>query len=84
VQAQGLRQVFQKRPDYKRKIAAVEINDRWAVDIIDYNAQPSADPQGGDPYEYILIVQDIFSRPFLYTRSSQRFLKSVSKPLSLL
>ena len=36
--------------------------DRWAADLIDYNARPSHDPNGGDPYQYILIVQDIFSR----------------------
>jgi len=36
--------------------------DRWAADLIDYNARPSPDPNGGEPYQYILIVQDIFSR----------------------
>jgi Integrase core domain len=60
--AQGGRQVFQKRPKYEGKIVAVEINDRWAADIIDYNARPSPDPKGGPPYQYILIVQDVFSR----------------------
>ena len=62
VRRQGVRQVFQKRPNYEGKITAVEINDRWAADLIDYNAQPSKDSKGGEPYQYILIVQDIFSR----------------------
>jgi hypothetical protein len=63
VRSQGARQVFQKRPQYEGKIAATEINDRWAADIIDYNARPSPDLKGGGPpYQYILIVQDIFSR----------------------
>ena len=62
VQGSAARQVLKKRPKYQGKIAAVEINDRWAADLIDYNARPSADPKGGDPYQYILIVQDIFSR----------------------
>jgi hypothetical protein len=62
VRSQGIRQVFQKRPQYEGRITAVEINDRWVADLIDYNAQPSRDPKGGQPYQYILIVQDIFSR----------------------
>lgn len=61
-QGQSARQVLKARPDYPGKVVAVEINDRWAADIIDYNAHPSPDPNGGDPYQYILIVQDIFSR----------------------
>ena len=61
-QSQPARQVLGKRPNYEGKIVAVEINDRWAADLIDYNARPSPDKKGGDPYQYILIVQDIFSR----------------------
>ena len=62
VRGQGARQVFQKRPVYSGKVVAVEINDRWAADVVDYNARPSPDPKGGEPYQYILIVQDLFSR----------------------
>jgi hypothetical protein len=62
VRSQGMRQVFRARPKYEGRITAVEINDRWVADLIDYNAQPSQDPKGGPPYQYILIVQDIFSR----------------------
>jgi hypothetical protein len=63
VRSLGLRHVFQRRPAYEGKIASTEINRRWAADIIDYNAKPSPDKKnGGPPYQYILIVQDIFSR----------------------
>ena len=62
VRSLGLRHVFQRRPAYQGKIAATEINNRWAADLIDYNAKPSPDKKGGGAYQYILIVQDIFSR----------------------
>ena len=60
--AQPARQVLGRRPENQGKITSFEINERWAADIIDYNAHPAQDPNGGDPYQYILIVQDIFSR----------------------
>ena len=50
-QSQPARQVLGKRPKYEGKIVAVEINDRWAADLIDYNARPSPDKKG-DPYQY--------------------------------
>ena len=62
VQASAPRQVFKKRANYEGKITATEINGRWAADLIDYTAKPSPSPDGGDPYQYILLVQDIFSR----------------------
>ena len=63
VRTLGSRQVFQARPKYEGKIAATEINDRWVADIIDYNARPSADPKDKTtPFQYVLVVQDIFSR----------------------
>jgi hypothetical protein len=62
VRSLGLRHVFQRRPAYQGKITATEINNRWVADLIDYNAKPSPDKKGGDPYQYVLIVQDIFSR----------------------
>ena len=63
VQTLGSRQVFQARPKYDGKIVATEINNRWAADIVDYNARPSADPKDKNrPFQYVLIVQDIFSR----------------------
>ena len=60
--AQPARQVLKQRPENQGKILSFEINERWAADLIDYNAHPSPDPNGGDPYQYILVVQDIFSR----------------------
>ena len=63
VRSLGSRQVFQPRPRHEGKIVATEINDRWAADIIDYNARPSVDPKDKrEPFQYVLIVQDIFSR----------------------
>ena len=62
VQAQSVRQVFKKRPEYDGKISAVKINDRWAADLIDYTSKPSLSKESEDPYQFILIVQDIFSQ----------------------
>ena len=62
VHGQSARQVFKPRPKYQGKVTAVEINDRWAADLIDYTAKPSTSKAGESPYQYILIVQDIFSR----------------------
>ena len=59
---QGANQVLRPHQKFEGKITAYEINDRWAADIIDYNSRPSPDKKGGDPYQYILIVQDLFSR----------------------
>ena len=75
--AQPARQVLKQRPENQGKITSFEINERWAADIIDYNAHPSPDPKGGDPYQYILIVQDIFSRK-IWTHA----LKSKSQEVS--
>jgi hypothetical protein len=68
VKTQATRQVLHKKPAFVGKIAATEINDRWAADLIDYTAKPSvakiATPVATKepPYQYIFIVQDIFSR----------------------
>ena len=64
-QAQGQRQIFAARPKYNGKIVGTRINDRWAADLIDYTTKPSRgndDPPSQEPYQYILIVQDVFSR----------------------
>ena len=62
VQSQGQRQVFAPRPKYDGKIVGTRINDRWAADLIDYTARPSQDESSKEPYQYVLIVQDVFSR----------------------
>jgi len=43
---QGANQVFGSRQQYKGKVAAFEINNRWAADLIDYNSRPSPDKKG--------------------------------------
>ena len=55
VRQQSDRQVLAPRPKYEGKIIATRINDRWAADLIDY-------ARGAGEYQYILLVQDIFSR----------------------
>ena len=64
VRAQGQRQVLAPRPKYPGKIVATKINDRWVADLIDYTARPSEESKTSSisPYQYVLIVQDIFSR----------------------
>ena len=46
---------------YDGKIVATRINDRWAADLIDYTAKPSQSKDSKKPYQYVLIVQDVFS-----------------------
>ena len=56
VRTQANRQVLAPRPRYNGKVVATGINDRFAADLID----STRTTKGG--YQYILIVQDIFSR----------------------
>ena len=58
------RQLLASRAQYKGKIVATDINERWAADLIDYTSNPS--PKSGD--KYILVAQDIFTRK-LYARA---------------
>ena len=58
------RQLLAPRQQYKGKIVATDINERWAADLIDYTSTPSK--KSGD--KYILVVQDIFTRK-LYARA---------------
>ena len=63
--AQAPRQVFAARPKYGGKIVGTRINDRWGADLIDYVTKPSVgkdDQPSQTPYQYILFVQDVFSR----------------------
>jgi hypothetical protein len=55
VKQQAVRQVFRQRPKHEGKIVAVNLNDRWAADLIDYTAKPSEDPArpGSAPYVYV-------------------------------
>ena len=56
VQSQTPTQLFAKAPTYRGKIVASRPNERWAIDFIDFTAEPSKE------FKYILLVQDIFSR----------------------
>jgi hypothetical protein len=64
VSKQNVRQVFHKLPPSNGKIVASDINDAWVADLIDYTSRPSEgkDGDGKVPFQYILIVQDVFSR----------------------
>jgi transposase InsO family protein len=60
VRAQPVRQVFAQNPWTKKKtghITARELNDRWFADLIEQTSNPSR-----EGHNYILIVQDVFSR----------------------
>ena len=61
------RQLSAPRQQYKGKIVATDINERWAADLIDYTSTPSK--KGGE--KYILVVQDIFTRK-LYAKALLR------------
>ena len=61
VRSQSVRQVFNDRPGFKGKVVATKIDDRWAADLIVYSSKPS-ESEGSAPYQFILIVQDIYSR----------------------
>ena len=50
------RQLLASRAQYKGKIVATDINERWAADLIDYTSNPSK--KSGE--KYILVAQDIF------------------------
>jgi hypothetical protein len=56
----GQRQILARTQPFEGKIAAGRLNQRWAADVISYIAQPAK--LGNVTMNYILIVQDIFSR----------------------
>jgi hypothetical protein len=61
VKSQSARQVLAARPQYDGKVVASKLNERWAADLIDYTATPSTGA-AKNPYKYILLAQDIYSR----------------------
>jgi hypothetical protein len=67
VKRQNARQVFNERPAFKGKVVSTGINDRWAADLVVYSSKP-ANPNGpyadapDNPYQFILLVQDLYSR----------------------
>ena len=63
VASQNVRQVYHQLPPSKGKIAAPNLDDTWVADLIDYSWQPSSGGNSADPaFQYILVVQDVFSR----------------------
>ena len=62
---QNVRQVFHALPPSKGKIAAIGLNDTWVADLVDYSWQPSKSEEEEPAYQYILVVQDIFSRKLM-------------------
>ena len=58
---QGSRQLYAPPPRFTGKITATHVNDRWAADVLDFQAKAT---KATTPV-YVLLVQDIFSR-FLF------------------
>ena len=56
----GTRQVHQPPPKYQGHITAAKIDDRWAADLLSFEARPATRP--AKLYRHVLLVQDIFSR----------------------
>ena len=56
VKAQTPTQLFAKGPKYRGHIISSRVNERWALDLIDFTAEPDGN------LKYILLVQDIHSR----------------------
>ena len=56
VKAQTPTQLFAKGPKYRGHIISSRVNERWALDFIDFAAEPDG------ALKYSLLVQDIHSR----------------------
>ena len=56
VKAQTPTQLFAKGPTYRGHIISSRVNERWALDFVDFTAEPDG------RLKYILLVQDIHSR----------------------
>ena len=67
VASQSVRQVFHQLPPSKGKITAPNIDDTWIADLIDYSWKPSeSTTESSEPaFQYILVVQDVFSRKLM-------------------
>ena len=81
-QPRNVRHPRAKGPRMKRppnmtqgRVPAIDLNDRWMADLADLTAQPSIPAEGvnrggGVPYQYILVVLNVFSKE-LYARPLQ-------------
>ena len=61
VSEQGSRQLYAPPPKFTGKVTATHVDDRWAVDVIDFQSKTK---KLNGPV-YVLLVQDILSR-FLF------------------
>ena len=74
VKREAVRQVQAPRYKFDGKIPSQNLNDRWFADLIDFTSTPSDNGKRTglrrtkDGEQYILVVQDVFSR-FLYTEA---------------
>ena len=75
----GQRQILARTQPFDGKIAAGRLNQRWAADVISYKAQPAK--LGNVTMNYILIVQDIFSRE-IWTEALPKSRPRASRKLS--
>ena len=66
VSSRSERQIFAPPPSFAGNVVASDVNDRWAADLISYVSRPAMTQ--GVEYQYVLVVQDIFSRR-LYARA---------------
>ena len=78
VKSQTPTQLFANAPEYRGKSIASRPNERWEIDSIDYSAEPSGD------YEYILLVQDIFSRKLWATAEKEKVMNVAMERLRAL
>ena len=78
VKSQTPTQLFSKAPKYRGKIIASRPNERWVVDFIDFSAEPSGD------FEYIFLVQDIFSRKLWASAEKEKIMNAAMERLRAL
>ena len=64
VSSQNVKQVYHNLRPSKGEIAAPNLDDTWVADLIDCSWQPSVskDKSSEPAFQYILVVQDVFSR----------------------
>ena len=77
VKAQTPTQLFAKGPKYRGHIISSRVNERWALDFVDFTAEPDG------ALKHILFVQDIHSRKIwakaLAEKKAGRLHRSVQK-----
>ena len=88
VKAQTPTQLFAKGPTYRGHIISSRVNERWALDFIDFTAEPDG------RLKYVLLAQDIHSRkiwakalaekrPAEYIEALRGIMRQAGKPKEL-